>query len=110
MKDRHLMSAEIMAVGTEILLGSLLDTNTAWLSRRLAALGVAVDRHTTLGDDKRGPSLPLSRPQSRRASCSPPAGWGPPPPARPTHTLGAYGGRWGGGKRGHPGAVRTLKK
>jgi nicotinamide-nucleotide amidase len=52
MKGRQPMSAEIMAVGTEILLGSLVDTNTAWLSRRLAALGVAVYRHTTVGDDK----------------------------------------------------------
>src|SRR5829696_4921243 len=52
MNDLHPMSAEIIAVGTEILLGSLMDTNTAWLSRRLAALGVAVDRHTTVGDDK----------------------------------------------------------
>jgi nicotinamide-nucleotide amidase len=52
MKDRHPMSAEILAVGTEILLGSLLDTNTAWLSRRLAALGVGVYRHTTVGDNK----------------------------------------------------------
>ena len=46
------MSAEIVAVGTEILLGGLLDTNTAWLSRRLAALGVGVYRHTTVGDNK----------------------------------------------------------
>ena len=46
------MSAEIVTVGTEILLGSLLDTNTAWLSRRLAALGVTVYRHTTVGDNK----------------------------------------------------------
>src|SRR5215216_4643218 len=52
MKGRRLMSAEIVAVGTEILLGSLVDTNTAWLSRRLAALGVAVYRHTTVGDNK----------------------------------------------------------
>jgi len=52
MKDRHPMSAEIVAIGTEILLGSLLDTNTAWLSRRLAALGVGVYRHTTIGDNK----------------------------------------------------------
>jgi nicotinamide-nucleotide amidase len=51
MKDRHLVSAEIVAVGTEILLGSLIDTNTPWLSQRLAALGVAVYRHTTVGDD-----------------------------------------------------------
>jgi nicotinamide-nucleotide amidase len=51
-KGRQPMSAEIVAVGTEILLGGLVDTNTAWLSRRLAALGVAVYRHTTVGDNK----------------------------------------------------------
>jgi len=51
MKKQHPISAEIVAVGTELLLGSLVDTNTAWLSRRLAALGVVVCRHTTVGDD-----------------------------------------------------------
>ena len=44
--------AEIVAIGTEILLGDLVDTNTPRLSRKLAALGVAVRRHTTVGDDK----------------------------------------------------------
>jgi nicotinamide-nucleotide amidase len=52
MKDRQLMNAEILAVGTEILLGSLVDTNTAWLSQRLAASGIAVYRHTGVGDDR----------------------------------------------------------
>src|SRR5215211_3459530 len=52
MKGRRLLSAEIVAVGTEILLGSLVDTNTAWLSRRLAALGVAIYRHTSVGDNR----------------------------------------------------------
>jgi nicotinamide-nucleotide amidase len=52
MKVRSLTSAEIVAVGTEILLGSLVDTNTAWLSRRLAASGIAVHRHTAVGDDR----------------------------------------------------------
>lgn len=52
MKGRQLISAEIVAVGTEILLGGLVDTNTAWLSRRLAALGVAVYRHTSVGDNR----------------------------------------------------------
>src|ERR671916_1903410 len=52
MTDRRQVSAEIVAVGTEILLGSLVDTNTAWLSQRLAASGVVVYRHTTVGDDK----------------------------------------------------------
>ena len=44
-------SAEIVTIGTEILLGDLVDTNTAWLSRRLAALGVGMYRHTTVGDN-----------------------------------------------------------
>ena len=52
MKVRPLTSAEIVAVGTEILLGSLVDTNTAWLSQRLAASGIAVYRHTAVGDDR----------------------------------------------------------
>jgi nicotinamide-nucleotide amidase len=52
MKDRYLVSAEIVAVGTEILLGSLVDTNTAWLSQQLAASGVAVYRHTAVGDNR----------------------------------------------------------
>ena len=52
MKDRQLINAEILAVGTEILLGSLVDTNTAWLSQRLAASGVAVYRHTAIGDNR----------------------------------------------------------
>jgi nicotinamide-nucleotide amidase len=52
MKVRNLASAEIVAVGTEILLGSLVDTNTAWLSERLAASGIPVHRHTAVGDDR----------------------------------------------------------
>ncbi len=52
MKGRQLVSAEIVAVGSEILLGGLVDTNTAWLSRRLAASGVAVYRHTSIGDNR----------------------------------------------------------
>lgn len=45
-------SAEIVTIGTEILLGDLVDTNTAWLSRRLAELGVGIYRHTTIGDNR----------------------------------------------------------
>lgn len=44
-------SAEIVTVGTEILLGDLVDTNSAYLGGRLAALGVSVYRHTTVGDN-----------------------------------------------------------
>jgi nicotinamide-nucleotide amidase len=65
MKVRRLASAEIVAVGTEILLGSLVDTNTAWLSRRLAASGVAVHRHTAVGDDRDRLVAALSEAASR---------------------------------------------
>lgn len=44
-------SAEIVTIGTEMLLGDLVDTNSAWLSRNLAALGVSLYRHTTVGDN-----------------------------------------------------------
>lgn len=46
------MIAEIISVGTELTTGSVLDTNSAWLSRRLAELGVSVARHTTVADDR----------------------------------------------------------
>ena len=34
--QKNIKSAEIVTIGTEILLGDLVDTNTAWLSARLA--------------------------------------------------------------------------
>ena len=44
-------TAEVIAIGTEMLLGELVDTNSAWLGKHLAALGVGVYRHTTVGDN-----------------------------------------------------------
>jgi nicotinamide-nucleotide amidase len=48
---RNIERAEIVTVGTEMLLGDLVDTNTAWISQRLARLGVGIYRHTTIGDN-----------------------------------------------------------
>ena len=45
------MQAEILAIGDEITGGQLLDTNSQWLSQRLAALGIRVLYHTTVGDE-----------------------------------------------------------
>ena len=50
--QKNINSAEIITIGTEMLLGDLVDTNTAWLSARLAALGVGVYHHTTVGDNR----------------------------------------------------------
>lgn len=48
---RRRLHAEIVAIGTELLLGDSVDTNSAWLSRRLTELGIAVTRHTSVDDD-----------------------------------------------------------
>ncbi len=45
------MQAEIIAVGTELTTGAMLDTNSQWLSLELAAIGVPVKFHTTVADD-----------------------------------------------------------
>ncbi len=45
------MLAEIISVGTELLLGEIIDTNAAYLSQRLAVLGIDVHRRHTIGDN-----------------------------------------------------------
>src|SRR5512140_2391166 len=44
-------SAEIITIGTEILLGEIVDTNSAYLARRLRDLNVDVFRTSTIGDN-----------------------------------------------------------
>lgn len=46
------MKAEILCVGTEILLGDIVNTNAAFLSRGLAELGINVYRHSVAGDNQ----------------------------------------------------------
>jgi nicotinamide-nucleotide amidase len=45
------MDAAILSIGTELTLGQTVDTNSAWLSRRLAEIGVPVRMHVTVSDD-----------------------------------------------------------
>jgi nicotinamide-nucleotide amidase len=45
------MRCEIVAVGTELLLGQIVDTNSAWLGERLALAGVDVTHGQTVGDN-----------------------------------------------------------
>jgi nicotinamide-nucleotide amidase len=42
---------EIVAVGTELLLGQIADTNSQWLGEHLAALGVGSHFHQAVGDN-----------------------------------------------------------
>ena len=45
------MNAEIVAVGSELLLGQIVDTNSAWMARRLADQGVNLFYKTVVGDN-----------------------------------------------------------
>ena len=45
------MRCEIVAVGTEILLGQIIDTNSAWIAERLAETGVDCHFQTVVGDN-----------------------------------------------------------
>ena len=45
------MEAEIIAVGTELLLGDILNTNAQYLSRALASLGINVHFQSVVGDN-----------------------------------------------------------
>jgi nicotinamide-nucleotide amidase len=45
------MRAEIICVGTELLLGDIADTNTQYLAQRLSALGIDLFYSTAVGDN-----------------------------------------------------------
>ena len=45
------MNVEIISVGTELLLGDIVNTNAQYISRELAAIGINVYRQMTLGDN-----------------------------------------------------------
>ncbi|HBG8503209.1 TPA: competence/damage-inducible protein A [Clostridioides difficile] len=46
------MKAEIISVGTEILLGDIVNTNSQFLAKELASLGIEVYHQSTVGDNK----------------------------------------------------------
>ena len=45
------MNAEIVAIGSELLLGQIVDTNSAWMAQQLADLGVNLFYKTVVGDN-----------------------------------------------------------
>src|SRR6185437_11473354 len=46
------MTGTILSIGDELVLGQTIDTNSAWLSQQLAAIGCIILRHLTIGDDQ----------------------------------------------------------
>jgi nicotinamide-nucleotide amidase len=46
------LNAEILMVGTELLLGHVVDTNSAYIGSKLAEIGIDLYRKTAVGDNK----------------------------------------------------------
>ena len=46
-----LLYAEIIASGTELLMGEIQDTNSSWLASQLPQFGLEVRQATLVGDD-----------------------------------------------------------
>lgn len=46
------MNAEIIAIGSELLLGETIDTNSAYLARQMASIGINLFRKTVVGDNE----------------------------------------------------------
>ena len=45
------LRAEVITIGTELTQGLVVDTNSAWISARLASIGIPTDFHTSVADD-----------------------------------------------------------
>ena len=59
------MNAELISVGTEILLGNIVNTNAAYLSEKMAGLGISVYFETTVGDNEERLTMALESALSR---------------------------------------------
>jgi nicotinamide-nucleotide amidase len=46
------MRCEVLAIGTELLLGQIVDTNSAWIGEQLAASGIDSFEHRVVGDNQ----------------------------------------------------------
>ncbi|TAD86216.1 MAG: CinA family nicotinamide mononucleotide deamidase-related protein [Bacteroidetes bacterium] len=46
------IKASLITIGDELLIGQVIDTNSAWMAQQLNAIGIAVDRRVAVGDNK----------------------------------------------------------
>ncbi len=51
LNDPNLKGVEILSIGTELLLGNIVNTNAQWISEELSSLGINHFRQSTVGDN-----------------------------------------------------------
>lgn len=86
------MRAEIITIGDEILIGQIVDTNSAWLGQQLNAVGVAMVQITSIGDEATAIVNALELAQTRAELILLTGGLGPTKDDITKHTLANYFG------------------
>lgn len=71
------MRCEVVAVGTELLLGQIVDTNSTWIGEQLALAGIDCLRHTAVGDNPERIRLALEESLNRSDAVIVTGGLGP---------------------------------
>lgn len=59
------MEAEIITIGDELLIGQVIDTNSAWLAQQLNLIGISVFQITSISDERQHILKTLSEAESR---------------------------------------------
>ncbi len=87
------MNAELIAVGTEMLLGQIVNTNAAYLARTLAHLGIGSRYQQVVGDNQERLDGAISVAEQRSDTIILMGGLGPTPDDLTKQTLAAHLGR-----------------
>ncbi len=87
------MNCELISVGTEILLGDILNSNVQYLSKALASIGIGVTHHCTVGDNKERLTDALDTAFGRCDAVILTGGLGPTPDDLTKETCAEYFGR-----------------
>lgn len=84
------IKTEIITIGDELLLGQTIDTNSAWLGKRLGEYGFTINYKSTLSDNEQDILMALSLAQSRADIVILTGGLGPTKDDITKHTLCKY--------------------
>lgn len=84
------MKAEIITIGDEILIGQIVDTNSAWIGQQLNLAGIRVVQITSVSDDKQHILKSLADAESRADIIFITGGLGPTKDDITKHTLCEY--------------------
>ncbi len=84
------MLAEIITIGDEILIGQIVDTNSAWIARELNKIGIRVKQISSVSDDREHILTALAEAHGRATIVIITGGLGPTKDDITKNTLAAY--------------------